>query len=551
VRAFTAATLKRWRHRPRPLLIGLGAVAAVAIGLLLLAVTSGGDGDDGSDAGSIGSEAVAGPSTGDPAALEAGPGTTVVETMADLERVWAEARAEVVAELSSDRYGIGDDNVLRGPGGFEVDLSDCPASWSDNEGVDATTIRIGHPSPLTGTVAFYSQLSTGMEAYFDHVNANGGVDGRQIELITRDNGYQDTRTVEQVDELLTTDQPFLVATLGTPNSLAVYDTLNDQCIPHPFVMNGHPAWGDPEAHPFTTGLQLSSATEALLWASWIEENLADQLPVSVRSLYMENDFGIPYHTSFAEWAEQHPEVISDYEGVSHRQVAPSISEEMATIAADEPDVFLSMTAARPCLLAIQEAGALGLTESAAALFTPSGCRDAEAYLIPAGPLADGWHIVGAGTLPADDPGQTEPGQTDTEHADDTEQTDPDQAGELYLDFVVETLEAAELDTSVELHLSGFAQFGWAHVEALRIAAELPGGLTRSNLVLATHGMTLTHPYYLDGISFSVSGNDDAYFVEGGQFSTFDAADGVWVPDGPPVDLNGATPNCSWSDKGCR
>ena len=196
MRAFTAATLKRWRDRPRSLRIGLAAGTAAIIVVILIVVFSGGD-DDGSGPGEIGSEAVAGPSTSDttddPDDGETKP--TVVETMADLERVWAEARAEVVAELSSDEYGVGDDNVLRGPAGFEVDLNDCPTPWSDTEGVDGDTIKVGHPTPLSGTLAIYSQLSTGMEAYFDYVNANGGIAGRQIELITRDNGYQDTKTI--------------------------------------------------------------------------------------------------------------------------------------------------------------------------------------------------------------------------------------------------------------------------------------------------------------------------------------------------------------------
>ena len=84
---------------------------------------------------------------------------------------------------------------------------------------------------------------------------------------------------------------FALLTLGSPNHF-VYDQINDECIPHPFVMTGHPAWGDPVNHPWTTGLQLSYSTEAILWGTWIKQNLADQLQGRWSS--MDNDFGLAY-----------------------------------------------------------------------------------------------------------------------------------------------------------------------------------------------------------------------------------------------------------------
>ena len=54
-------------------------------------------------------------------------------------------------------------------------------------------------------------------------------------------------------------------TLGSPNTMKTYDKLNQRCIPQPLSMTGHPAWGDPVNHPWTTGLQLAYNTEAVLW----------------------------------------------------------------------------------------------------------------------------------------------------------------------------------------------------------------------------------------------------------------------------------------------
>ena len=456
---------------------------------------------------------------------EAAPAASSIE---ELEAQWAEARAEVVQAIVDGGYGVNEDNVLVGPAGFEIDLNECPADWSDTAGI-GDTIKIGHTTAQSGNLAAYGNIAAGWEAYLEYVNENGGIDGTPVELIVRDDAYVAAQTIELVDELIQSEDPFYITTLGSPNTLATYDTLNASCIPQPFVMTGHPAWGDPEGHPFTTGLQMSYSTEAVFWGNWIEQNLADQLPVKVAGLVMDNDFGLAYEDSFEKWVEANPDVVSEFQAVPHDPAAPTVTNEMTTIAAGEPDVFISMTAGNPCLLAVQEAGNSGLTETAQALFAPSVCKDPQAYMIPAGDAADGFLIVGGGVKAT---------------------TDPQYADDPYVAWVNEEMAARGLDTSVGLYGTGFAQYGWPHVEALRIAAELDGGLTRTNLMLALRAMDVVHPLTLDGISFSVDGAADAYYIEGSEFSIYDAANESWIQDGDAVDLNGSSPNCSWSDEGC-
>lgn len=447
----------------------------------------------------------------------------------ELEAEWAEARAKVVANIEAGGYGINEDNVLIGPSGFEIDLNECPADWSDTAGVSGGTVKIGETIAQSGNLAAYGNIAAGLGAYFDYVNENGGVGGNQIELVVKDDEYVAAKTIELVDELLQAEDPFYITTLGSPNTLAVYDTLNEKCVPQPFVMTGHPAWGDPVGHPWTTGLQMSYSAEAILWGNYIKANLADDLPVKVGGLVMDNDFGLSYEDAFEKWAAQNPDVVSEFKAVPHDPAAPTVTNEMTDLAAFEPDVFLSMTAGKPCLLAVTEAGNSGLTESADLLFAPSVCKDPNAYMIPAGDAADGFLIVGGGAKAT----------TDKQYAD-----------EPFIKFTNETLEAAGLDTEVGLYGTGFAQFGWAHIEAMRIAAELEGGLTRTNFLLAQRALTLDHPIFLDGISFAVDGAADAFYVEGSEFSQYNAAEESWTQLGDVVDLNGSSPNCSWSDTGC-
>ena len=112
------------------------------------------------------------------------------------------------------------------------------------------------------------------------------------------------------------------------------------------------------------------------------------------------------------------------------------------------------------------------------------------------------------------------------------------------------MDAAGLDTSVGNYGTGFAMFAWPYVEALRIAAELDGGLSRTNLMLALRAMNVKHPLTLEGVTFAVDGAADGYFIEGSEFSKYDAANESWIQQGAVIDLNGSSPNCEWSESGC-
>ncbi len=416
------------------------------------------------------------------------------------------------------------DGVVTGPGGFTLDTSVCPADWSDTEGLTDTTIKYGATFAQSGNLASYGNIAAGMQSYFKYVNENGGIDGRNIELIIKDDGYVATQTIELVDQLLQSDKPFMITTLGSPNTFAVYDTLGEKCVPHPFVMTGHPAWGDPENHPWTWGNQMSYSTEAILWGTWIKTNMADRLPVKVAGLVMENDFGLSYEGGMKAFADANPDIISEFVAVRHEAAAPTVTNEMTTIAAAKPDVFIAMTAGNPCLLAVQEAARAGLTGGTTVNFMPSVCKDPNSFMIPAGDAAEGWNIVGGGLKTS---------------------TDPQYVDEVFISFMNDTLTADGLDKTVGLYATGFGLFAWPVVETLRIAAEMEGGLTRTNYVIASRAFQGDHPVALDGIEFGMNGNEDAYPIEGSDFAVYDAAKQSWIQVGDVIDLNGSSGLCAW------
>ena len=439
--------------------------------------------------------------------------------------------AMITAKMDAGEWGVNSDNHLIGPSGMEIDLNECPADWDDKAGLTDDQLRFGQTTVQSGNLAAYGNLSLGMQIYFDYVNSLDVLSGRDIEFIIKDDGYVAAQTIEYVDELIESANVHLLQGLGSPNGLAVYDKINEECIPHPFYLSGHPAWGDPELHPWTTSYQMSYSTEAVLWGTWIKVNLADDLPVKVAGLVMDNDFGLAYEMGFEAYAEQNPDVVAEYLPVRHDPAAPTLTNEVTTIAAFDPDVFISMTAGNPCLLAIQEVESSGLLDRIEAAFTPSVCKGIAAYLAPAGMAADDWWVVGGGLKDTTDPGKMD---------------------EPFIKFVRDMISDAGEDPGISLTGDGACR-GLEFTEAFRIADALPGGMSRTNLMLALRNFKIYNPCVMDGIQTELNGNADAYYIEGSDFSQFDAEQQTWNQIGDVVDANGGTPNCRWdkANGGCR
>lgn len=145
-------------------------------------------------------------------------------------------------------------------------------------GISDTSVKIGAHFPLTGVAApGYSEIPTGAKAYFDYVNAAGGVNGRQIEYVVRDDSYDPTTTTQVVNELVLQDEVFaVVGGLGTATHSAVIDFLNEEGVPDLFVSSGAIMWGnDPEKYPNTFGWQPDYQVEGKIIGDWVAKNRPD------------------------------------------------------------------------------------------------------------------------------------------------------------------------------------------------------------------------------------------------------------------------------------
>ena len=101
------------------------------------------------------------------------------------------AQGGVIPAAGSGKYGVGpEQRHVHGPGGFNIDPSKCPSDWNTNQGITDTEIDLFASLPEVGPARRLRLLADGMKAYFDYVNANGGIDGRKIVLDVKDDGYQ-------------------------------------------------------------------------------------------------------------------------------------------------------------------------------------------------------------------------------------------------------------------------------------------------------------------------------------------------------------------------
>ena len=164
------------------------------------------------------------------------------------------------------------------------------ANRASAPGVTATTVTIGSHQPLTGPAApGYSKISAAAKAYFDYVNANGGVHGRKIVYKYMDDVYNPTQTVDVVHKLVLQDKVFAIFNgLGTPTHTKVVDYLNAQRVPDLFVASGCACWDQPKAHPYTFGWQTNYIREGKILGQHIKQTMPGK---KIAYFYQNDDFG--------------------------------------------------------------------------------------------------------------------------------------------------------------------------------------------------------------------------------------------------------------------
>jgi branched-chain amino acid transport system substrate-binding protein len=258
-------------------------------------------------------------------------------------------------------------------------------------GATDTEIKIGNTMPYSGGASAYGAIGKLETAYFNMINEQGGINGRKINFISRDDGYSPPKTVELIRKMVEEDQVLLTFNvLGTPPNTAVQAYLNDNKVPQLFVATGADKWNDPKNHPWTMGWQPSYRIEARIYGRYILKNLPD---AKIAVLYQNDDFGKDYLTGLREGlgdkADKMVVATKTYETTD-----PTVDSQVAALQGSGADVLLTAATPKFAAQAIRKVSDIGWKPTH---FLTNVAVSVGAVMKPAGP-EKGIGIISAGYL---------------------------------------------------------------------------------------------------------------------------------------------------------
>jgi branched-chain amino acid transport system substrate-binding protein len=232
------------------------------------------------------------------------------------------------------------------------------ASTNATPGVSATAITLGSSGPLTGEAAAAAGVLRGAEGYFKYVNARGGVNGRKIDFKYLDDGYDPSRTVQNVRELIQQDSVFaLFSVVGTNGNLAVRDFANAAGVPTVFSAAGATTLGrDYAKYPWTIGYLPPYGEEGELYAKHILATNGKKARVAV--LYQSDDYGKDVLAGFRRGlgAKARRLIVQT---VGYDPTASDVQSQVAQLKASGANTFCIFAFGKFAIQAFQYANKLG------------------------------------------------------------------------------------------------------------------------------------------------------------------------------------------------
>jgi branched-chain amino acid transport system substrate-binding protein len=222
-------------------------------------------------------------------------------------------------------------------------------------GATDTEIKIGHTIAYSGPASAYGVIGKAEAAYFNKINAEGGINGRKINFISYDDGYSPPKTVEQIRKLVESDEVlFTFNTLGTPPNTAIQGYLNKKGIPQLFVATGATKWGDPEHFPWTMGYQPTYQTEGHIYAKYILQNKPD---AKIAVFYQNDDYGKDYVKGLKDGlgAKAASMIVAEE---SYEVSEPSIDSHIVKLKSTGANVFYNVTTPKFAAQAIKKVSEL-------------------------------------------------------------------------------------------------------------------------------------------------------------------------------------------------
>jgi branched-chain amino acid transport system substrate-binding protein len=361
-----------------------------------------------------------------------------------------------------------------------------PAAGATTPGITPTEIVLGATGPLSGSEAAYAPTLTGAAAYFDYVNAHGGVNGRKIVFKVEDDQYNPVRTVTLTQKLVEQEGVFaLFNSIGTEHALAVRDYLNARKVPQLFVGSGAAVIAAQHAkYPWTIGLLPSFTGEGAIYGRLIAK---DHPRAKIGVLYENDEYGHELLAGLKRGLGSHVGRIVGTQ--SYALLDTSVAAQVESLKATGADTFVIFALPQQSAQAFVAASKLGWKPTE--YVTSVSIDPAVMHIV---------HLSSDNSVGV--------GATSTAFLHDpTNPTQSKAAGvKLYVQIMKRYL--PKEDPNAVAHIYGMMA-AYAMVDALKHAGKSP---TRASLLRAAQHLTETNPFLLPGLTLTTTPTD--YFPIG-------------------------------------
>jgi branched-chain amino acid transport system substrate-binding protein len=367
-------------------------------------------------------------------------------------------------------------------------------------GASATEIRLGQTMPYSGPVSVAGAVGHASLAYFAALNKAGGINGRQVRLITLDDGYSPPKTVEATRRLVEDENVLMIyGSVGTPTNAAVEKYLNLRKVPQLFITTGASRFRDPRTFPWSMAFLPGYVAEGRAMARYV---LATVPAPRIAVLYQNDDLGKDFRAGFRSGVGDKADVLIVSEQ-TFEVADPTVDSQVIAAKASGANVFYFAGTQKAGAEQIRARHNLGWTPLHLVCSIASGV---EGVLKPAG-LENAEGLIS--TAYAKDP-------FDPTWADDADV-------KTFLDWVkVNLSQGNPRDTGI---VGGYI-VSWLTAYVLQTAGST---LTRENILnVATHLDHLNVPMLLPGIMMTTTPTDYSGIA---QFQIQRFESGRWVPVG--------------------
>jgi ABC-type branched-subunit amino acid transport system substrate-binding protein len=314
------------------------------------------------------------------------------------------------------------------------------------------------------------------------INSKGGINGRQVTLLSMDDAYSPPKTVEQTRKLVEQDEILAdIGSLGTPTNTAIQKYLNAKKVPHILISTGAAKWNDPKNYPWTTPFYPPYEQEAQIYAKYVLRELP---AAKIGVLYQNDDFGKDYLRGFKAGLGAKTDLI--VKELSYEVSDPTIDSQIVNLKSAGADTILTIATPKFGAQAIRKVADLNWKPTH---FIVSVASSIGGVLQPAGLEASTGLITALSTKVVGDPAW-----------------DNDQGVKDYLAFMKEWYpEGNPIDGSNQIG------YGSAMFAAL-ILKNCGDELTRDNVLKqATNLTSVSLPLLLPGITVTVTPDNYSTF----------------------------------------